>query len=259
MSDLIAALLKDRPKNPNVIAFRQTLAEDFALPADDFEEVRIPAHWNPKASGLEALVQKANVISRADTWREQMAIAERRVCHIEAPAGTPIGTGFLVGSDLVLTNCHVYRLATGKALLARFDYGQPGAKGVTRGFRGKRPVAISTEDKLDFALLRLDEPMEDGRGWFQPKSHKFVVGQVHLILQHPDGGPLSLGIGRVMSVLGLPPRVTYDTNTKEGSSGSPAFTTDWQLVAIHHWGGEENNAGIPMSAIWQMLANKNLV
>jgi hypothetical protein len=259
MGALVQALLKDRPKNPKVIALKGGVADEFVTPAEKFEEVAVPAHWSPKDSGLEAIVEQANPISLAGEWRARMAEAERRVCRVESAPGKPAGTGFLVGSDLILTNCHVYRLIEGKPALARFDYTASGAAGVTRGFKGKRPLAVSTEDKLDFALLRLDAPMEQDRGWFHATKHAFSVDQVHLILQHPDGEPLGLGVGLITAVLALPPRVTYNTNTKGGSSGSPAFTMNWELVAIHHWGSEQNNAGIPMTAIWEMLKEKKLL
>ncbi|MEZ5403792.1 MAG: trypsin-like peptidase domain-containing protein [Bryobacteraceae bacterium] len=255
MNDLIAALIKDRPRKQIVQSLRDEFESPFSLPAENYEGALAPAHWSPKDSGLERIVVEANPIALAGEWRARMAEAERRVCRIEAPRDRPWGTGFLVGKDLILTNCHVFRQIQGKEAVARFDYTAEGATGVERGFKGKRPIAVSTEDKLDFALLRLDAAMEPERGWFEPKAHTFRINQVHLILQHPQGNPLGLGIGVVTSVIDQPARVTYNTNTEGGSSGSPAFTMDWQLVAIHKWGSAQNNAGIPMGAIWKALGN----
>ncbi|HYO71036.1 MAG TPA: serine protease, partial [Archangium sp.] len=46
---------------------------------------------------------------------------------------------------------------------------------------------------------------------------------------------------------------TYRTNTLEGSSGSPCFSQDWALVALHHSGGPgalaKYNEGIPISTL----------
>jgi V8-like Glu-specific endopeptidase len=57
-------------------------------------------------------------------------------------------------------------------------------------------------------------------------------------------------------------RVRYRTNTEEGSSGSPCFNQDWELVALHH-SGDPNferpatyNEGIPFEAILKRLAAK---
>ncbi len=63
-------------------------------------------------------------------------------------------------------------------------------------------------------------------------------------------------------------RVQYLTDTLPGSSGSPVFDTDWNLIALHHSGGwltEPNaatkstyyrNEGIAIDSIIQDLAAK---
>ena len=254
LSILNEVLEKSRPGNPAVQAYLQ--GGSATPPAAEFN---IPASWRPADSGLEALVQETNRLVLASRWRETMGEAEGRVCRIDAGKGQACGTGFLVGADLVLTNCHVYRGVEGKSPVARFGYGAADAKYAEVAVK-EPALAVSSEDKLDFALLRLGEAVGKQRGWFKPKRHVFAVDQVQLILQHAEGEPLQIGIGRVSAVVDLPPRVTYTTNTEGGSSGSPVFTMDWQLVAIHHYGVEGvNNVGIPMAAIWETLAKGGLV
>jgi V8-like Glu-specific endopeptidase len=57
-------------------------------------------------------------------------------------------------------------------------------------------------------------------------------------------------------------RVQYRTNTLPGSSGSPCFNIDWQLVALHHSGDPADvaragfNQGIPMAAIVALLKSR---
>ena len=61
-------------------------------------------------------------------------------------------------------------------------------------------------------------------------------------------------------------RVRYTTTTQPGSSGSPCFSADWQLVALHHSGDPKYaetkqadfNQGIPMTAIRALLADRGL-
>jgi hypothetical protein len=56
-------------------------------------------------------------------------------------------------------------------------------------------------------------------------------------------------------------RMRYRTNTYFGSSGSPCFNADWELVAIHNAGDPdykashtpEYNQGIPLSKVRQLL------
>lgn len=137
-------------------------------------------------------------------------------------------------------------------------------------------------DELDYALLRLAEPAGDRpvgpkpepgaptRGWIHaPKtSYDFAPRTAVFIVQHPDGEPLSLALD-TSGVLGENAnrtRVKYTTNTLGGSSGSPCFNADWQLVALHH-SGDPNfntsqkpayNEGIPMAAIRALLKARNL-
>jgi hypothetical protein len=138
---------------------------------------------------------------------------------------------------------------------------------------------------LDYALLRLArkvgaEPVKgdreraesgaDLRGWirvptgaaeFEPKTPIFIV-------QHPDGAPLSFALDTagLIGLNGNGTRVRYRTNTLGGSSGSPCFDQDWQLVALHH-SGDPNfdplhkpayNEGIPVSAIRAALRARGL-
>jgi V8-like Glu-specific endopeptidase len=53
-------------------------------------------------------------------------------------------------------------------------------------------------------------------------------------------------------------RVRYATNTLGGSSGSPCFNFDWDLIALHHYGDPsynhpKYNQGIPIGLIRERL------
>ena len=55
-------------------------------------------------------------------------------------------------------------------------------------------------------------------------------------------------------------RVRYTTNTEGGSSGSPCFTINRELAALHHLGDPDftprYNQGITMSAILALLEQR---
>lgn len=140
-------------------------------------------------------------------------------------------------------------------------------------------------DELDYALLRLArkcgaEPVvdpgekaeleADKRGWITVPTtqQKFVESAPMFIVQHPDGDPLvfTLDTSGVIGPNGNSTRVKYTTNTRAGSSGSPCFNDEWELVALHH-SGDPNfdpatkpkyNEGIPMAAIRSALRSRNL-
>ena len=134
-------------------------------------------------------------------------------------------------------------------------------------------------DELDYAIVRLqgspgsrpvgDKPEKDAapRGWIPlAQAAAAVPASPMLIMQHPDGAPLKLALD-MSGVLGPNPnntRVKYSVNTEGGSSGSPCFNTEWNLVALHHSGDPnfdsahkpEYNEGIPIDAIVKLLTTR---
>jgi hypothetical protein len=135
-----------------------------------------------------------------------------------------------------------------------------------------------TEDQLDYALVRLARPLgaepaapkggAEGptRGWVPiPDAAPVFSAKMPLIIaQHPDGKPLKLAVD-TESVIGVNApqnRVRYATNTEAGSSGSPVFDLDWNLVALHHLGDPAYdhpaayNQGVPINKIRDRLAKR---
>jgi hypothetical protein len=79
-----------------------------------------------------------------------------------------------------------------------------------------------------------------------------------LIVQHPDGAPLKLAIdtSAFLELNSNRTRMRYTTNTEPGSSGSPVFDLEWNLVALHHLGDPavdkltpEFNQGVPLDIV----------
>jgi hypothetical protein len=134
--------------------------------------------------GFEAEVKKQLPFLDVVEWRKLLGDLEGRVCRVEVGNGR-MGSGFLVGSDTVLTNYHVLESvlndpASADGVRCRFDYkklsnGQE-AEGVlvklhatewrinespyTQAERNGTPDAQApTVDELDYALVRLERPL----------------------------------------------------------------------------------------------------
>ena len=259
LSALIAGALDQVPGNP---ALRR-----FAL------EVSLTSDAPPEGQ-LESVVLKNVPFQQVSQFRSNMIKRERTVCRVEMPEGKGVGTGFLIGPGTILTNWHVAKILTDENLKpeqvgVRFDY-VAGPDGVTvpagkfYRFAAEWLIDSSPETDLDFAAVRLDgEPGSEKdaqtgetRGWLEYRPHKFAVGEVQLILQHQAAASLNLSAGVVTALNTLHKRITYTANTEGGSSGSPVFTLGWQLVALHHYGHQSGNMGIPVENIWQQLGNK---
>jgi len=226
-------------------------------------------------------------------WYHEYLKIESCVCRIEQD-GAPLGTGFLVGPQAVLTNWHVVETAKAANNLdrigCRFDYVRlaSGARkdGLTvllanndgdhglvdyspYGENEGRNIHIPPPkpDELDFALLRLERAVgdEENRGWIPlPASlSKPPVGDPVQIVQHPDGASMKLVIdtNAVLKTDDNTPRIRYTTNTEPGSSGSPCLTMDWRLFGLHHYGDPEwlepkFNQGIPAALVRDMISKE---
>ena len=98
------------------------------------------------------------------------------------------------------------------------------------------------------------------RGWvtLPAVAPALTPGMPLFILGHPLGESLkvSLDTNAVIAVNANQTRVRYATNTEAGSSGSPCFDRDWNLVALHHAGdtsaNPQYNEGIPVSALCRL-------
>lgn len=143
----------------------------------------------------------------------------------------------------------------------------------------KAPKSGSPQlENLDYALLRVEgEPGNDQigqthsvhdqpRGWITlpVKEHDFTPQSALFIVQHPLSEPIKLALNTqaIIELNANRTRVTYQTNTDLGSSGSPCFNQDWELVALHHGGDPDLtpmwNEGIPFKAIWDLLEKRGL-
>ena len=196
-----------------------------------------------------------------------------------------------MGPDTVLTNWHVFEIAKSADKVAqlgcRFDYvrlpsGQiePGQLVMLDGAgldtspysaaekTGTPDNPPPTSAELDYALLRLaarvGEQQVEGavRGWIPlPKAVlPLPADGPILIVQHPQGMPMKLAMDTqaVIGLNGNGTRINYRTNTDPGSSGSPVFSMDWDIVALHHYGDPKwqnplFNGGVPIELIRQRI------
>ncbi len=165
---------------------------------------------------------------------------------------TGYGTGFLVGPRLLMTNNHVLRDA-GEAAdsIVEFDYfvRADGTPSTIKAFRLQPEVFFQTDPALDFSLVAVAELGANGaplaaQGWNQliPDEGKAIIGQWVNIIQHPNGEPKQLVL-RNNEIVDTPDRfLTYKTDTSPGSSGSPVYNDQWEVVALHHAGKPRRNA-----------------
>ncbi|TMR07380.1 endonuclease [Actinomadura soli] len=179
------------------------------------------------------------------------------------------GTGSMVSPSLFLTNHHVLPDAgTAGTSMVEFNY-QDGVDG--------RPLAVAAyalapdrfflaDEGLDFALVAVDAPAAElaalGHNRLIEAEGKAIIGEFVTIVQHPRGDRKQVAL-RENKIVDIPERfLHYAADTEPGSSGSPVFNDQWEVVALHHASvpvpepeetGEFVNEGIRISRICAMV------
>lgn len=167
---LLLAARESNPGNPTLLAF----AQQFGLVPGD----------TPSRPQLEKIIKKTSSFLDIAAWREALGRIEGQVCRVEVP-GNVYGTGFLLGSDVVMTNYHVIESVFNKnaapdKVVLRFDYKRMSDGTIVNPGKEYRLVKGDDDwlvdhseysqidmkpepkpgppepDKLDYALLRAD-------------------------------------------------------------------------------------------------------
>jgi Trypsin-like peptidase domain/Effector-associated domain 1 len=163
----------------------------------------------------------------------------RAVARIKYRDGS-LATGFLIPGDLLVTNHHVLKQAAdAEGATAQFNHQKtadgrdsemdelpldPGAFFTTSAVEDCTIVKVSGEPSARWGAIEL------GPGLIH------VDDRVNVI-QHPGGDQKQLSFFHNLVMFVGEGRVQYLTDTLPGSSGSPVFDKEWNLVALHHSGG----------------------
>jgi Trypsin-like peptidase domain/Effector-associated domain 1 len=273
--ELVRTMQEHRPDHPQI---RNLVS--------DLRQLDVDGDRRLAGRSLERTVRGRGFSDIAE-WSHQLARIRNTVCRLER-GGSPIGTGFLVAPDLVLTAFHAvqgYRDTTGGPFLTcRFDYAieSTGAQfGVVAPIAERnwllaysppspidasRSDALPTPYDLDYALLRLADPIGRGlspagekqRGWLPLREHFEMPApkETVSIVQHPLGQPLTIAIGTVVGTNANGTRLRYEVDTSKGSGGAPCFDAGLNLVAMHQasYPGSYQQ-GIPIDRIVLHLRN----
>lgn len=279
----------------NLQALLQKACEDFGLVQEDFEKQKekvkniqslqdlealngkdqtnyrlgqLSVGPNINAIGLERLIGANNLM---DIYYLQRGLdVAKTVCRIvmvSSSKKTPIGTGFMVGPGLMMTNNHVIETSTdSKYLSAEFEY-EKGANGInsqTYFFNFDPEAFFITNAKLDYTIIAVEplasndpgKKLED-YGWnkLAPSKEKVLVGEPLTIIQHPEGLPKMIAFRENKMVSMEGDLVHYTTDTQPGSSGSLVANDNWEIVALHRSGvpqkDEDDNILLTKGGVWQ--------
>lgn len=279
--DLLALALSAKPGNPKLQSLSARLLPNVASATAKYAA---PAGTDVAApASLEALVARESHLFEWGAYVARMGAIGPRLCRITV--GDAKGTGFLVGPSLVLTNYHVVESVVAEEsrwpeVVCLFDFwrkpgdlaeppGTPVTLAATGGIVTSKPYSQSdvtgtgdpAEAELDYALLRLSQPMGDQRGFFPLSPRPTIVAEQEpvLIPQHAAGDPLRGAYGRIVALPASGLRYRYNVTTDHGSSGAPLFTAELDPIGLHHAAdpayAPAYNQAIPLWRIARSLAD----
>jgi V8-like Glu-specific endopeptidase len=303
---LIRAAMADNPNDDSLRKVAETLRIGAEFTPEAFSDDELQRTINKGVtfiadSEYQRVIDKGMGFLDGRQFRERWGRIERQVCRIEFPEGQHQGSGFLVASDVLITNYHVMKPiidnpTRAAEVVVRFDYldNTSGQASTTVKLaadwlidhspmspKDPDPSAFNdlAPDQLDYTLVRLaskigDQPptgasSSEGRGWIKPKAeaHDFQASPFLALVQYPKDYTLrSTWDNQAFKELNANgTRVRYRANTESGSSGSPCFNINWELVALHHIGGsrltaaqDAFNQGIPFTKILDLLQQRGL-
>ena len=222
-------------------------AEVAALGTDDVEVTTVET-GETDFIALERLLGANDLISAA--FLEGGAAAARAVGRIvicgEGGRVAGYGTGSLVGANLVLTNNHVLedpQTAAQSHIEFGYQLGLDGTPSQSASFKLAPDRFFLTSRELDYSLVAVEDRNSSGGeitafGWSAliESEGKAILGELLNIVQHPNGEPKQLAMRENQLVDLLDKFLHYKTDTAPGSSGSPVFNDQWEIVGLHHSG-----------------------
>jgi len=182
-------------------------------------------------------------------FTELIALTKRKIGRIvvkEDNKRTGFATGFMVSDRLLLTNWHVFRdasMAEESEVHFFYEYNPLGHPLDPAIFKFDSTKFFNNKE-LDYCFVAVQPADITGKVSLESIGYLFLdralgkIGEVNVeklnIIHHPQGDYKQISI-RENTFVGIDEtKIYYETDTAQGSSGSPVFNDQWQVVGLHH-------------------------
>jgi hypothetical protein len=194
-------------------------------------------------------------------WYRAGLEASKSVVRIVRPLGATVGTGFLVPGDVlhpglgpalvVVTNFHVANRdgthpgrPPDQLRVIYEDQGPEIPLAADVAWQSPLcPVGTNPPTSVDTTVLRPAAPPPSAPSYIARTATRPQLAERLYVIGYPLGEYLAFSLQDNKIVGASDELLHYRSPTRPGSSGSPLFDSEWQLVGLHH-AGKENLARI---------------
>ena len=247
--DRLRVLLSAASKDPNGAAIRPMhaalLRDTPGTSADSTDGPDVGA-WKIEqadAGGIERTIEAQSTLLDVSFLERGLELSPS-ICKLLVTLNDGeryYGTAFRIGPDLLLTNHHVLfdRQGPATAVEAWFGY-ELAFGGAPREYTvvACRPDTIVGRADHDWAVVRTAGQVPEAASPLPLTGARAPepLDRVYII-QHPMGREKKIGMIHNVITGVTDEVIQYRTDTDGGSSGSPVFNEQWQVVGLHHrWG-----------------------
>ncbi|WP_373525321.1 trypsin-like peptidase domain-containing protein [Nostoc sp.] len=229
---------------------------------DDHPMVKLLQYLLNRKGSYELEDQDVDLFTKlVERGRENFSALKARntVCRIESPKGMGIGTGVLVGKNLLLTCNHIFSKTQVRQAWVRFNYNAD-SRQLDNDLFELDMTFVSYHNRPDYALVKIKDNPQQQKAVFINETSILDSDQDVRIIHHPQGNPVIISdFGQITQV--GEDYINYNVKTDDGSSGAPIFNRQWELIAIHQGNpgiGRSvtpgSTGGIPIRAIWTQIS-----
>lgn len=208
----------------------------------------------------DQLLTAMTLLGKPPDWYLRGLQACSAVARIGENTQHGFGTGFLLhggqiskdlsGQLVLLTNAHIVSddpNTNNGSLKINRAVATLEAAGKDLELRFSEAIRTSSINELDITVLKFDDataeklktvnipetPIAQTLPQANGSRHVYIIG-------YPHGGSLNILTQKENILLASnDDRIHYHAPTEYGSSGSPVFNENWELIAIHHAGGPD--------------------
>lgn len=248
VEELVKSVLVTYPDNQFLKTALIAKEIDFSVSPDiddssDWQEVT--------AETLEVLTMEQSTLLPV-SFLAKGVLKSKSVGKVEIKIGSnqySVGTGFLfkingVQELFFMTNYHVIndkRYIERTRIIFDYELDIEGDSVPSRSFKidPNGPWYCSEIKEYDTTIFKLidDTDALSQYGWIDLKDIEISKNDFVNIIQHPKGEMKQISLYHNIVTHTDERVIQYLTDTLKGSSGSPVFNSDWDVVALHHSGG----------------------